>query len=154
MTKEETLEYNKRCAEFRGWEYIDKDLHPQAYENYGWWVKGTYTNNIDARNNSNWKGFDNDLKFHSDWNLIMEVEEAIENLDFVFKTTSSKTISKKWMLHKVVITKNDVDSLFYNKHIVDYSSNHSDNESKKEAVVQAIHKFLIWYNNEKTQNRK
>ena len=75
MTQEEILDYNKLCAEFLGWEYIDKDQHSQAYENYGWWVKRIYHNNIDARNNCNWKGFNQNLKFHSDWNWLMEVVE-------------------------------------------------------------------------------
>ena len=77
MTQEEINDYNRMCAEFLGYEYISKDLHPQAYENYGWWVKGTYTNNIDARNNLNWKGFNSSLKFHSDWNWIMKIIEKI-----------------------------------------------------------------------------
>lgn len=134
MTKE-VQEFNKLCAEFLGWEYIDKDLHPQAYENYGWWVKGTYTNNINARNNSNWKGFDSDLKFHSDWNWIMLVIDNIEKIISpihgrfgVFISINSCCIQGK--------------NFNYGKSSdVYYSESYAD--TKIQAVIKEIHKFLL-----------
>lgn len=73
-------EFNRLCAEFIGWEYIPKDAHPYAFLNYGWWIKDTYYQDIDPSNNSNWKGFNSSMKFHSDWNWIMEVVRKIISL--------------------------------------------------------------------------
>ena len=136
MKQEEILDYNKLCAEFLGWEYIDKDQHSQAYENYGWWVKRIYHNNIDARNNCNWKGFNQNLKFHSDWNWIFEVVEAIEKLGYYTKNECIRNIN----YFNIYELENN-EATFYG----------TDN-SKKEAVVEAINQFLIWHktnNNEK-----
>ena len=77
------------------------------------------------------------LKFHSDWNWIMEVIEAIEKLDnFYFQIEESACyvydISK--------FTDEQCNPLIS----CDLGFN-----SKKEAVVQAIDKFLEWYFNNK-----
>ena len=56
MTQQEIIEYNKRCAEFLGWDYNkfmdrwNEDMHHQY----------SFVESIE-------------LKFHSDWNWIMEV---------------------------------------------------------------------------------
>lgn len=101
MTQEEILQYNKRCAEFLG---MDNDaflLAKQIEKNTGICH----------------------LKFHSDWNWIMEVVEAIEK--------------KAWVNIKGCA--------------VDISTIANLNApTKKEAVVEAINQFLIWYEQNKT----
>ncbi len=64
-TKEEILEYNKKCADFRGWKDLNNDSFPEYIDKLG--------NFYPLK----------ELKFHSDWNWIMEVKEAIYryNLD-------------------------------------------------------------------------
>lgn len=97
MTQEEILEYNKRCAEFLG---MDNDaflLEKQIEKNTAICH----------------------LNFHSDWNWIMEVVEAIV---IYYK---DKEIPQIHLLNQPIFT-------------------------PKEAVVQAINQFLIWYE----QNKK
>ena len=74
MNREEILNYNKRCAEFLEYEFDElsetyetshlKLVEPQAFgdEQFSFKLK-IY-----------------ELDFHSDWNWIMEVVEAIEKL--------------------------------------------------------------------------
>lgn len=65
MTQEEILDYNKLCAESLGWEYAkDRDIwNPNMHHDYSF----TYSIN---------------LKFHSDWNWIMEICISI-GMEFV-----------------------------------------------------------------------
>jgi len=107
MTEQETLEYNKRCAEFLGWKYSEeKDRwNEDMLRQY------SFVESID-------------LKFHSDWNWIMEVVEAIN------KTQNPKQGGDT--THSTL--KREVQALL--------------GKSAKEAVVEAINQFLIWYNNE------
>lgn len=74
------------------------------------------------------------MKFHSDWKWIMEVVKAIEKLRFLVVIQSNfcqiQEIGAKANNFKPLI----IASLYSN--------------TKEEAVVQTINKFLIWYNNE------
>lgn len=118
MTQKEILEYNKRCAEFLEWE-----LQPiTALHNF---------------REGSWKGKNGinhfDLKFHSDWNWMMEVVKAIEKLGYV------SSIYKNGVEHCSGFLKDkEVSWIVLSKALV-----------KEEAVVQAINKFLIWYNENK-----
>ena len=119
MTQEEILDYNKLCAEFLGWEYAkDRDIwNPNMHHDYSF----TYSIN---------------LKFHSDWNWIFEVVEAIEKLGYYTKNECIRNIN----YFNIYELENN-EATFYG----------TDN-SKKEAVVEAINQFLIWHktnNNEK-----
>lgn len=115
MTQEEIIEYNKRCAEFLGYIFDDlsetyETLHlklvdPQAFG--------------DEQFNCKLKDFE--LDFHSDWNWIMEVVEAILKLPNIKPqgdtTQQSKTIAIQAYLGK----------------------------AKKQATIEAINQFLTWY---------
>jgi hypothetical protein len=84
-----TQEKNNEIAIMLGWEYISKDKHKYAFENYGWWKKGVYYNKIDARHNSDWIGFDSDLKFDCDYNSMFEALLFItKTYDAAWKMTS------------------------------------------------------------------
>lgn len=118
MTQEEILEYNKRCAEFLGSELKNDGQYDYwTYEHLGFnpmkisgsaWISGNF-------------------EFHSDWNWIMEVVEAIENRGIV-----------------VLIGKNTcVIEQTYGKTTIELPS--IKKNSKKEAVVEAINQFLIWH---------
>lgn len=110
MTQEEILEYNKRCAEFLGYEISENKECFKLLNKNGW-----ISLNI----------------FHSDWNWIMEVVEAIEAIEKLNKTVIIDG-------SKCTITPIETSYIYYKK------------ENKKEAVVQAINQFLIWYNENKT----
>lgn len=149
MTEIEILEYNKKCAAFLGWDYnkfMDRWNEEDFQHEY------FNTNSID-------------LKFHSDWNLIMEVVEAIEKLELgnikIPVTFSSMFQGVRHQIEeyydasvvfRIEYTDCRVDIVgtmrLRNDFIV------IDNlPTKKEAVVTAINKFLIWYNNEHKNKR-
>ena len=105
MTQEEILDYNKRCAEF-----LDK-----KYQNNH--ITGNYTH-FSNQNPSGevWE----ECKFHSDWNWIMEVVEAIK-----IRIANPTRLT-------VACFNGDINKALMS--------------AKKEAVVEAINQFLIWYN--------
>jgi hypothetical protein len=127
MTQEEILEYNKRCAKFLG--YInttptDKDF--DIYHNEKGMIIGNKIHTMIEPMSA---------KFHSDWNWIMEVIKSIQK----------------------IIIKNDEEFCieFYqglpnkSKTFVSIGELGTESEDPKEAVVQAINQFLIWYNTQK-----
>jgi len=101
MTQQETLEYNKRCMKILEMEY---EIHSNTYR---------YKDLITTT-----------LQFHSDWNWIHEIVEAIEKLGYTVAI---------W------------DNVCVIPHLKKCIS-----ETKKEAVIHAINQFLIWYNENKT----
>lgn len=103
MLQKEILEYNKLCAEFMK---LGTQLHMTEHL-----FTGEYMDT-------------DSLQFHSDWNWIMEVVEAIDKIQHTQLDILGRycRISSKG---------------------IDFKG--SSKEDKKEAVVQAIHKFLIWY---------
>mgnify|MGYP000858116377 CR=1 len=114
MNNQEILEYNKRCAEFLGWKIVDGIIT---------WIPEE--NEFQHEVGYSAKGF---LKFHSDWNWIMEIVEAIN------KTQNSKQGGDT--THSTL--KREVQALL--------------GKAAKEAVVQAINQFLIWYNEQKSKH--
>jgi hypothetical protein len=134
MTQAEILEYNKRCAEFLGYELITPQMRKRPEQ----WKDNSYWEHKDKANVHTSKkvlGRDGYLEFHSDWNCIMEVVEAIEKLRYLVVIQSNfcqiQEIGTKENNFKPYI----IASIYGNY--------------KKEAVVQAINQFLIWYNENK-----
>lgn len=119
MTQEEILGYNKRCAEFLGAEPISPKTK-YSYFDFGedWNTDFPFLFQQTVHSNM--------LKFHSDWNWIMDVVEAIEN-------------KVAWVNIKGCAV--DISTIA-----------NTSASSKKEAVVEAINKFLIWYNENKSKN--
>ena len=123
----EIPEYNKRCLELLGFVNTtpdDKDFN--IYEG-----KGLYGRTMIETNFS-------DL-FIMDWNWIEIVLEAIEKLPYV-SVHFNKT-------HK------DIHSVEISRDVPSYWKKHKQNKyievrniSKKEATIEAINNFLIWYN--------
>ena len=120
MTQEEILDYNRRCAEIvglkRGW-WISQEK-PLTDDKKQWW-------DINGKTFLGTKVYyDKDLKFHSDWNWIMEVVEKIYSLN-----------------------------IYYDKYKPFNSSQFTNGEieltTNKEAVVEAINQFLIWHEQNK-----
>jgi len=125
MTQEEIQEYNKRCAKFMGFYYKD-DNTVQPIHN---WVTGLSTMTYSPKTY---------LKFDSDWNWIMEVLSQITKIGWNWSLIDFKGTVKEEKPFEVAIFNLDLDKP-YNKILFSAIS-------PKEAVVQAINQFLIWYN--------
>lgn len=114
-------DYNKRCADFLGWKNLNDDSFPE------------YVNN-----NGDFYSLKN-LLFDSDWNWIMEVIDVIQKLDINKNKLSSHPYYYGF----------DLETNNYYAHFQfgeDLHFNGESKESQKEAVVQAITQFLIYYN--------
>jgi signal recognition particle subunit SEC65 len=128
MTQQEILDYNKRCTEFLGFKC-------SVNEQYELPKMMTFP----PKNNSNLCHTAkicciNDMQFHSDWNWIMEVVEAIEKLGYESLTGGSEYYyPEKGMRYIQSFIKEDINI-------------YQEAKTKKETVVQAINQFLIWYN--------
>lgn len=130
MTQIEILDFNRRCALFlRGvydsdmtkyWFHLPKHLH----ENQSYLPFAPTTD---------------DLKFHSSWDWIMEIVEAIEK--------TNRIHDNEYYPYMLTIWKNCCNISDGNNGSV---IKEVFSTSKKEATVQTIDKFLIWYE----QNKK
>lgn len=134
MTQQEILDFNKRCAEFLGADvqdvleriYIDKmEDNEMIFHNHS--VDLKYYE-WDGKKNIHYIPFEY-LQFHLDWNWIHEVIEAIEKSGY--DVVIAKTSCSIWIGG------------------TSYSGSSKDCKTKKEAVVQAINQFLIWYEQNK-----
>jgi hypothetical protein len=150
MTQEEILEYNKRCAEFlKGMIYIRS--FPESLFNHNYKIDTSsfekpFSKELTVKINSFQSGdvvlgymvLLSKLKFHSDWNWIMEVVEAIEKLN-TFSTAIHSDLSDIYI--------NDEHKMFiFKEHEIIIGEN---GKTKKQAVVEAINQFLIWYKKNK-----
>ena len=139
MKQKEILEYNKRCAEFLGaidskhtWGYMLKE--DELNLSFALFDEKIFSNDGGG---SGW--LIKDLKFHSDWNWIMEVVEAIEKLDnSKYEVT---ILESECAIIDKQAAENEENPFMIKPIAACFKAN-----SKKEAVVQAINKFLIWYN--------
>lgn len=165
MIQEEIIDYNRRCAEFLG--MYDYSRDNEYFEKGGYYAysdknknpsSGYYT--ILQKTSEGYTGI-----FNSDWNWIMEVIEAIEkksehiimgrplynsfdigkhSIKFYFNPNNNYLLQlelKQWLPDEP--WKNSL----YKNHIIkefDFKK-----KGKKEAVVEAINQFLIWYNKKK-----
>ena len=125
MTQEEILDYNKLCAEFLG-----SELKNDGQYNY--WTYDHLGFNLMKISGSAW--ISGNFEFHSDWNWIMEVVEAIEKLDDFYVQIEENAC----YIYDISKFDNEQTNAFIKVDI--------NTTSKKEAVVQAINQFLIWYN--------
>lgn len=126
MTQEEILNYNRRCAEIvglkRGW-WISQEK-PLTDDKKQWW-------DINGKTFLGTKVYyDKDLKFHSDWNWIMQVVETIEKLGFNFDSYNPIDIGKDG---------------FYEFNIWNRINPEIEGRgnTSKEAYIDAINQFLI-----------
>ena len=134
MTQEEISEYNKMCAEFLGIVkgYFKSEIDCPILE-YQWMVVSANCTYEMQKEDFPLLNVYDYLKFHSDWNWIMEVVNKIEETNIVDIFFMECRINER---QGTIGPNNDV--------IV-----WCQGETKKAAVVQAINNFLIWY---KTDN--
>ena len=130
MTQTDRRNYTKRCLALLGYNCVtpdDKDFRIYVGTN------PVLPESIDANFND---------RFIKDWDWIMEVVESVEKL---YKQPN-KEISFNIQPGEIEVFQRPyrLDSNDY--HDVIYLGDGYINNSKKEAVVQAINQFLIWYN--------
>lgn len=113
MTKEWFFAFNNKCAKFTGWDYNFSSLYHPPYEfakavgiGQGAWTLNT-------------------LRFHSDWNWIMEVVDKIESITHGEDDFEIEGIQLKYLIHQRL------------------------GKTSKKAVIQAIDQFIDWYNKQK-----
>lgn len=155
-TKEEILEYNKRCAEFLGYSnpITDKDFYFIAKDNYqdNGYIPKLLELNFEKR-------------FYDDWNWIMEVAEAIEVLEIPLINKCEKY--KRGFLKNSTYGSINLEAKYDPReeykgwycsvsielsHPFIYDSLNEEKrrfKTKKEATVLAINQFLIWYDENK-----
>jgi hypothetical protein len=115
-------EYNQLCVDF---------IELKCHEPSGYWTLPTFMDG------DGWTM--NDMKFHSDWNWIMEVKNKICQLNLIDEfNTSYDSVAKGWHCQLLPAYKNSFSS-FYSKIV----------STEKEATIQAIWEFLQWYNEQK-----
>lgn len=88
---------------------------------------------------------ENDLKYHSDWNWLMEVVEKIESLGVNFWSVKSKV-----KLTIVGELAKKLNSSLYDTEFEGYDFIYTQENSKKEAVYNACVEFIKWYNQNST----
>lgn len=126
MTKEEKIEYTKNCLSLLGYVCVtpdDKDF--RIYEG----KNNVLPNMIDANFNDG---------FINNWNLIMEVVDAIEDIQIEGQYIYS--IQPRGATCEIKCSTQY--SLAFD---VEMPCIYEIAKSKKEAIVQAINQFLIWY---------
>jgi hypothetical protein len=115
-------EYNQLCVDF---------IELKCHEPSGYWTLPTFMDG------DGWTM--NDMKFHSDWNWIMEVVEKIEHI----KKYSIGIDSHPSYGTNVLIQHAHINGVY------DLVIKESTHWNKKEAVIQSIWQFLNWYNEQK-----
>ena len=156
MTPQEILDYNKRCAEFLGADIFEKDgrwevrnwSNPKDRPNKVissspitiWGTKEeTYNKILLELLNEKYGRWG---KFHSDWNWIMEVKTKICQLNIVDEfDTEYDSVAKGFNCRILPLFKDSFGPICI-----------AIMPTEKEAVVEAINQFLIWY--ETAQHRK
>lgn len=135
----EILEYNKRCAEFLGWRV--KFIEKYPYTLYLQSPKGSLYNTCTGNNEKEcWENSQYKLKFHSDWNWIHELVEKI---------SKSRIKTQKEMIPNHFSLESHDSIMPYNNIVKPIKI--ALFENNKQAVVQAINQFLIWYDENKKE---
>ena len=129
ITKDETIENNKLIAEFMG----AKPNKGGEYEMYG------IIQNIEDGENEQHFFFSSEMKFHTDWNWLMEVVEKIENFRMK-QFENSMEYSVMIEQQRCIITSETKGEIYY----------FAGNIGGKIAVVyDATISFIKWYNENK-----
>lgn len=156
MIEQEIENYNRLCAEFLGWKYSQN--YELFYEIDNIWEEKTdgvwYKESDRVENPKDYelyyvkvngfclKDYNYTLKFHLDWNWIHEVKKKIQELPRVFFHVRTGGLLFKHItvveIYKYAESKETEDFEYLKKDFYECE--------EKEAVVQAINQFLIWYN--------
>lgn len=142
MNQQEIIEFNRKCAEFLGKDKTGTDVtwtFP-SYLNGKLWVDEHFFNN-DNQYCGRRQTEVYELKFHSDWNWIMQVVDKIEELGYKTEFNSTNKIKS---------------TLIYKKRGEKYVAYFGciDKISKKKAATETINEFIDWYNEKNLPNKQ
>ena len=134
LTSEWIAKFNRKCAEFLGWKHyeglnVKSNGSFETIQSNNYFFNRVYTKS--------------ELKFHSDWNWMMEVIKKIESI----KRTDGAGVSRytfRWRNYISLFICFVEDSTTTQDVIEQDSEN-----SKEEATIQAIDQFIDWYNQHK-----
>lgn len=126
MTQEWVTQFNKKCAEFMGWE---NSIGSEYYTTTMWGGCGFTPFH---------------MKFHSDWNWIMKVKNKICQLKEVDEFNSSyDSVAKGYRCAILPSYKNSFDYIYSQVF-----------EKEIEAYIAVINKFINWYNKHKNDYKE
>jgi len=114
----ETLEKNKRIAEFMGWILNQETSRYNPYRQLGLTLWSPFTGNDRAHHSSQ-------LAFHFSWEWVMLVVEKIEKIKGVHVIITTSTLCEIFHFGKLVVK--------------------SGGDSKIESVYNAVVAFIEWY---------
>lgn len=146
MTQEEILDYNKRCALFLGWKETSEEFQIE-------WIGCKTKERLDKINKQYIPILEKDgnvlfpdfsvMDFTEDWNCIMKVVHEIVVQGFRKYSYDHEEHTRCVFTDMAII---------YQKHDFGGGNIVADSgkcTTEKEAVVQAINQFLIWYKHNK-----
>lgn len=142
MTTEQIKEYNNLCAEFLG---ARRFAATNEYELYG------LVECLEDGENEQHFFEPKDMLFHSDWNWIMEMVEAIEKMGYWVEVVNSNlgTAKRNYPIIWCEIGKENHTNLLLDDCYERICRAENLEGNKREAVVQAIYLFLKWYKEQK-----
>lgn len=132
MTQEWINQFNEKCGKFRG--YFKK---PDQLPHVWWKFTGISYQPVFE---------DHEMKYHSDWNWIMEVVEVIEIkfpkyiLQWEYDDREEFAENGKYKAYWFTL---------YHKDEICSGLSDLRSKSRKQAVIQAIDQFIDWYNKQK-----
>ena len=151
------LKYNKKCAAFLGIKKIGSELE-SIDTKYSWMCTRANTEYLFQKDDFPYLDIWDYLKFDSDWNWIMEIVEKIETLQIKIPEKYKKGFLKNSIFGSIIVNvgydnreefkgwTSDVSIEICHPFIYDSSNKEPSRfETKKQAVVEAINAFLIWY---------
>lgn len=130
MTQEFIIQFNKKCAEFL--ELVNVENKYLLPKNKDWYGDNDFLEWADSDLNS-WKLSLSELRFHANWNWIMEVVSKIVKLGYV--SSIDGNIERSFASFIIQKTNNYICRVGYNTYL-----------TKKQGVVEAINQFIDWYN--------
>lgn len=142
------LEYNKRCALFLGWKETTLEFKMKWLGVKLDGLNKLRSSYIPILEKDGDVFFEDTMLFHLDWNLIMDMLDAIEELGYATKIDHEYAISNYGCDRCEIDTKEN--TLYKDEDEIKKPIAFELTESKKEAVVKTIDQFLIW--NEKQNN--
>lgn len=139
MKQNELIEFNKRCSKILGYS------NPISDRDFYFVEKDNDENSIFSKLIE----LNFEKRFYSDWNWIMEIVKLIQSkkVDFTINSLWNEFNQKSYTQVSVVKRVGEMSKdrkAIYNTVNV-YEKNSSGFRTPEEAVVDAINKFLIWY---------
>lgn len=139
MKQNELIEFNKRCSKILGYS------NPISDRDFYFVEKDNNENSIFPKLIE----LNFEKRFYSDWNWIMEIVKLIQSkkVDFTIKSLWNEFNQKSYTEVSVVkrVGEMSKDRAYIHNTVNLYERHSSGFTCEKDTVVDAINKFLIWY---------